>query len=90
MVKTILINTSHVSNSLKNQYTYRFVGGGLELDPNQKHSIAVSSITIPYSFFNISDIYNNRNFQIKVGATTYDINLPASFMTVDDLSKYFQ
>lgn len=90
MVKTILINTSNVSSPNKNQYTYKFVGGGLELEPTKKHSIAVSSVTIPYSFFNISDIYNNRNFSLIVNGTTYNINLPASFMTVDDLNKYLQ
>lgn len=97
-VKTILINTTHCSNSSgnKNQFTYKFVGGGLDLEPNKKHSIGVSSITIPYSFFNISDIYGNKNFQLKIptGAggvtTTYDIELPSSFMDVTDLNKYLQ
>ena len=90
MVKTILINSSNVSNSLKNQYTYKFVGGGLEFEPNKNHYIAVSSITIPYSFFNISDIYDNRNFSIICNGTTYNLDIPSSFMTVDDLNKFLQ
>ena len=91
-IKTILINTTHCNNSTgnKNSFTYKFVGGGLELDPSKKHSIAVSNITIPYSFFNISDIYNNRNVQLIINGTTYDINLPASFMDSDSINKFFQ
>lgn len=91
-IKTILINTTHCNNSTgnKNSFTYKFVGGGLELNPNQKHSIAVSNITIPYSFFNISDIYNNRNVQLIINGTTYNINLPASFMDADSINKFFQ
>jgi hypothetical protein len=45
-IRTILINTTHCSNAAgnKNSYTYRFPGGGLDLSPDKKHSIAVSSI----------------------------------------------
>ena len=90
MVKTILIKTSNVANTNKNAFVYKFLGGGLELDSNKKHNIAVSSVTIPYSFFNISSIYNNRNFSLVINGTPYNIELPASFMTVDDLNKYLQ
>jgi hypothetical protein len=92
VIRTIIFNSTHCNNtaSNKNSYTYAFRGGGLELDPTKKHSIAVSNITIPYSFFNISDIYNNRNFSLIINGTTYNINLPASFMDVSDLNKYLQ
>jgi hypothetical protein len=97
-IKTILINGTHCSNLTgnKNQFRYDFVGGGLDIsDPTKKYSIGVSSLTIPYSFFNVSDIYLNKKFSIIVptsvgSTTTYNIELPSSFMTVDDINKYLQ
>ena len=97
-IKTILINGTHCNNlsSNRNSFRYDFVGGGLDIsDPTKKYSIGVSSITIPYSFFNVSEIYNNKRFSIIVptsagNTTTYNIELPSSFMTVDDINKYLQ
>lgn len=91
MVKTILINSTNVSNSYNNQFTYKFAGGGLELPSDKLNQIAVSQITIPYSFFNISSgIYGNSTYSILYNSVTYNITIPDSFMSVNDLNKNLQ
>ena len=91
MVKAILINSTHVSNDYNNQFTYRFSGGGLELPADKNNQIAVSQVTIPYSFFNISaSIYGNSTFSILYNAVTYNVTVPDSFMSVTELNKYLQ
>ncbi len=79
-IKTLLINGTHCNNLAgnRNSFTYPFVGGGLDISDNTKDCIGVSSISIPYSFFNISEIYRNKNFSIIVptsagNTTTYNI-----------------
>ena len=91
-IRTIIFNSTHCVNPTgdKNEYRYVFRGGGLELSPDKKHSIAVTNITIPYSMFNISENYNNKFFQLIINGTTYNINLPSSYMDVSDLNKYLQ
>ena len=97
-IRTILINSTHCANTSgnKNYYKFDFVGGGLNLDANKKHYLGVSSITIPYSMFNISDIYLNKTFEFKIptgpggATTTYNMELPSSFMDINDLNKWFQ
>lgn len=91
MVKAILINSTHNSNSFNNQYTYKFVGGGLELPSDKVNQIAVSQVTIPYSFFNVNQsLYNNASFSIIHNSVTYNISIPNSFMSVDTINKYLQ
>lgn len=97
-IKTLLINGTHCNNLTgnKNSFTYPFVGGGYDIsDSTKKYSIGVSSITIPYSFYNISEIYRNKMFSIIVptsagNTTTYNIELPSSFMTVNNLNHFIQ
>ena len=91
-IRTIIFNSTHCVNPTgdKNEYRYVFRGGGLELSPDKKHSIAVTNITIPYSMFNISENYNNKFFQLIINGTTYNINVPSSYMDVSDLNKYLQ
>jgi hypothetical protein len=56
--------------------------------------MCISSITLPYSFFNVSTYYNNKTFSLifPTAATTitYDITLPDGFYTLDDINSYIQ
>jgi hypothetical protein len=56
--------------------------------------MCVSSITLPYSFYNVSSYYSNRTFSLifpKGAATqTISVTLPEGFYTVTDINSYIQ
>jgi hypothetical protein len=58
----LTINSTHVANSLNNTYVYNFRSGGFIVPEGS--SMMVASFTIPYSFYNISNRYNNTTLKI--------------------------
>lgn len=91
MVNTILINKNNaINNGFKNSFSYKFVGNGLQLDSNRDNSIALVSLSMPFSIFNISGIYNNNSYQIIYNSVTYTNNIPDSYLDIDGLNKNLQ
>ena len=88
----LILNTSNVSNTNKNSYTYNFIKGNFSVPENSE--MMVSSIQIPYSFFNITAKYNNQHMEIifptSVGWELKAIVLPEGFYTTDDINAYLQ
>ena len=56
--------------------------------------MCVSSITLPYSFYNVSSYYANRTFSLifptAATTTTISVTLPEGFYTVTDINSYIQ
>jgi hypothetical protein len=57
----------------------------------------VSSAQIPYSIFNITDIYNNNKFGFGFPTgnsinsyTMFALTIPNGFYTIEDLNSYMQ
>ena len=89
---TLVLNSSNVSNTNTNTtFKYDFIQGGFQMKDME---MCVSSITLPYSFYNVSSYYNNRTFSLifPKGATTQTISvtLPEGFYTVTDINSYIQ
>ena len=89
---TLVLNSSNVSNTSTNtSFKYNFINGGFQVKDME---MCVSSITLPYSFYNISSYYNNQTFSLifPKGATTQTISitLPEGFYTVPDINSYIQ
>jgi len=89
---TLVLNSSNVSNTSTNTtFKYNFIQGGFKV---QDMEMCISSITLPYSFYNVSSYYNNRTFSLifPTAATTTTINviLPEGFYTVTDINSYIQ
>ena len=83
MSYTLVLNSSNVvSNTNNNTYQYKFILGSLKL---KDYEMAISSFVLPYSWFNVTQLYNNRtiSFQFPTAATTtaLNINLPEGFYT---------
>ena len=57
----IIINNTHVANSLNNMYQYNFKNGSFEVPENSE--IMITSMQIPYSWYNITTRYNNNSFK---------------------------
>ena len=89
---TLVLNSTNVtSSSTITTFKYNFINGGFQL---KNMEMCVSSITLPYSFYNVSSYYNNRTFSLifPKGATTQTISvtLPEGFYTVTDINSYIQ
>ena len=87
----ILNSTNVVAGSNNSSYKYNFIGGGFSIKNGE---MAVGSISIPYSFYNITAAYNNNSFSIyfPVSAGTFSLNiiLPDGFYTVNDIQNYVE
>ena len=91
-MKTIVLNNTHVVSGTDNsQYKYSFAQGGVRF---ANCEIAVASVNMYYSWFNITSALGNNTFQYvwydAGGADTYSITIPDGFYTIDDLNSYLQ
>ena len=72
-------------------FKYDFVQGGFTADNCE---MCASSISIPYSWNNVSTYYNNKTFSLifPTAATTvtYSFVLPEGFYTVNDINYCIQ
>lgn len=89
---TLVLNSSNVTNTSTNTtFKYNFIQGGFQIKDME---MCVSSITLPYSFYNISSYYANRTFSLifptAATTTTISVTLPEGFYTVTDINSYIQ
>lgn len=88
----LIINSSGlVPNANNNTYRYTFPVGSVKFEGSK---VAISNISLFYSWFNISAAYNNNTFQIiwPIGGstTTYTLTLPDGYYDVAGLNSYIQ
>jgi hypothetical protein len=93
MSYNLVINGSNVVNALKNTYRYDFINGTFEIAEGSE--IMITSLQIPYSWFNITARNNNNIFRFywPTASTTYNtftITLPDGFYTTTSLNAYIQ
>lgn len=80
----IILNSSHFV--YPNKYIYKFPSTLTLQDGDQ---IAVASVAIYNSFFNIMPQYNNTSFQIKwINGTVYTVNLPNGYYAIPDINYF--
>lgn len=91
MSSTIVINQSNlVSDGNNNTFTYKF--------PNSvqfpNHEIAVSSLTMYFSWANITTAYQNQTFTytwvVGTTPTTYTITIPQGLWEISDINNLLQ
>ena len=64
MSYTLVLNSSNVvSGTNNNTYQYKFILGSLKL---KNYEMAISSFVLPYSWFNVTNLYNNRTISFSV------------------------
>ena len=83
-MKTLILNSSNVVPGSNNS-KYKINLSGAILEPGDK--LALHSIMIPYSWFNISSNYNNNYFSYVMNGVTYKIDLGNQFLTADDINN---
>jgi len=87
----VLNNSNVVANTNKSTYQYNFINGNFRL---KNAKISLTNVTLPYSWFNISNQWANQTLSIYwVSGTTitaYPITIPAGFYTTSDINNYIQ
>jgi len=85
-----LLNSSNNLNFQNNVYQYKFPNGSFNIDKDSK--ISLKSMTIPYSWYNISASYGNNTFSYTMptsgtNTNTVSVTLPDGFYTITDLNN---
>ena len=85
--ENLTVSSSFASSSKSNTLVYK-----LPYPISLKNSdICLSSLSIPYSFPNISSKYGLAYLSYQIGATIYNVTYPDnSLMTISDISAYLQ
>jgi hypothetical protein len=88
MINTVVLNSSNlVKDGNNNKLVYRFPQ---TLNLNS-HQIAVSSVQMFYSWFNITSQNQNNYFQYRwFDNATYDVSIPDGFYDINSLNAYLQ
>lgn len=88
----LTLNSSNVVQGSNNsQFLYRFIGGNFTAKDLE---MCVASITMPYSFFNVSSYYQNKTLQYNFPTSTTPVSriltLADGFYTVTDINNALQ
>jgi hypothetical protein len=89
---TLILNASNIIGINNNTFQYKFINSGFTIPEGAE--ISVSSIQVPYSFYNVSNFYNNRNFRIVwpvgAGSQNFDVVLDEGFYTINDIQNFIE
>ena len=87
----LALNSANVTGSANSTYRYNFVSGSFQA---QDMEMCISTAAIPYSWFNVSQYYNNQqiNLTFPTGATTTTLSfaLKAGFYAISDINNAIQ
>jgi len=89
MGKTLILNSTNVVfGSNNSKFLYNFPNGGYNF---KQDLIAVQSIAMYFSTFNITSTYNNNSFSyIWVDGTVNLVSIPDSFLQIADINAFLQ
>lgn len=91
MSYTIVLNSLNVIGSNKNILIYNFLQG---FRIEEGSEICISSVQLPYSWYNISYFYQNTKFNLifptNATTTTLNITIPDGFYTIPQLQSYIE
>jgi hypothetical protein len=90
MFVIVLTSANVVNDGNNNSYVYNFPNS---IELKDKY-IAVSSVTMYYSWFNITSAYKNNSFTYswtELGVSTnYTVNIPDGLYNISDINSYLQ
>jgi hypothetical protein len=88
----IILNESNlvVNDASKTSFTFNFAGS----KQFQRAKISLSSVSLFYSWFNITEEFGNQTFSFTftdgTGVTTYNVTIPDGYYSVTTLNEYLQ
>jgi hypothetical protein len=89
-MRTLILNSSDiVAGSNNSVLQYEFAGGNINLKKGQK--VALASLQMYYSTFNITAANKNNSFSyVWVNGTTYTVTVPDGFYDITALNNYLR
>ena len=91
---TLVLNSNNVvANSNNTQFRYNFLNGSFRVAEGSQ--MCISTLVVPYSWFNISKAYGNNTFSFTFpdsvsNITSYTVTIPDGFYTTADVNNYLQ
>lgn len=87
-MRTLILNSSNIVEGTNNSVLeYEFVGGNVNLKAGQK--VALASLQMYYSTFNITSSYQNNVFNYTwIDGTTNQVLFPDGFYDADGINNY--
>ena len=73
----------------ENSRTSEYINYKLDLRRGQK-SVALSNLSIYYTWKNIKSSYNNKNFKISAPTWSDEFELPDESYSISDIGDYFE
>jgi len=87
-MRTIILNSTNlVAGSNNTELIYQFPAGSVEFHNDE---VAINSIALYYSWFNVSTQYNNTTYSYIWLGTTYPVVMPNGNFNVTELNSYLQ
>jgi len=89
-MRTLILNSTNVSPSQTNKYSFKFLGSGVSFEKGD--TIALASINVLYSWYNITSLLGNNRFSyhIKNNDVGYEVLIPDGFYSISDLNAILQ
>jgi len=93
MAFSLVLNSSNVTGQGNSSYVYKFQNGSFTA---KNLEMCVSSATIPYAWFNVTQQYNNRIISMSfpsgggTGTVAVYFTLPAGFYSISDINAAIQ
>jgi hypothetical protein len=89
-MRTLILNSNNVVPNTNNSvYQYKFPGGNITFKKGDR--LALSSVQMYYSTFNLTRLLQNYQFQyVWIDGRTITVNMPDGFYSIADISNYLQ
>jgi len=86
-MRTLILNSQNiVPNTNNSELVYAFPAGSITIKESQQ--IALATLQMYYSTFNITALNNNNTYQyVWVDGTIVNVLMPDGFYTLDDINK---
>ena len=87
---TIFMNSENSKTSKSHILVLKLTNNKLDLRIGEKTIIALSNLSIYYTWRNIENSYNNNKFKTSVPTWNYKFELPDGSYSVSDIQDYFE
>ena len=87
-METTFMNTLNIKTNGSNKFIYQFTEKLNRKNPNK--DMALTNLSIYYTWKNIKSEYNNNKFKIHAPTWNYEFNLPDGSYSVSDIQDYFE
>jgi hypothetical protein len=85
----LILNNTNIISSSNTVFQYKFIQGNFKIPENSE--ICISTLSIPYAWFNITEANNNNAFNIiDWNNNTINFVLPNGFYQQSDVQNYIQ